>query len=123
MKLLVSVSLGLFSHIVLSTKVVAQNSSVDIGYREEGTDHWYETHGPWAFLLVMIWFFVPCLIAARNKSDDIGETYWKWWFIFLGGFGLLLLMDRFQPASAVALYLAIAVYGLFIHKEKKTDDK
>jgi hypothetical protein len=122
MKSLVSVSFGIFTYLVVSTQLVAQNASVDTGYREEGTDQWYETHGPWAFTLVIIWLIVPYVIAVRNQSSDIGETYWKWWFVFLGGFGFLLLMDEFQPILAIALFLAISVYGFFMHKEKGADD-
>ena len=91
----------------------AQNTRLDPDYDEGGfrnpSDFWI------ALCIALIHFIAPALISSKT-----GEFYWKWWFVFFGGFAF---SAAFLPRSStyfLLVYVVITIYGL--NQTQKNDD-
>jgi hypothetical protein len=84
-------------------------------YSGEGFDYWYRTQFWPALVALLIQWGAPYFIAQKIDEYDIGFLYWKWWFIFLAGFGFLAVTEigGGDAYYTIGLYSLIAVYGLF----------
>ena len=88
-------------------------------YSGEGFDYWYRTQFWPALVALLIQWGAPYFIAQKIDEYDIGFLYWKWWFIFLAGFGFLAVTEigGGDAYYTIGLYSLIAVYGLFFQTE------
>ena len=87
-------------------------------YSGEGSDYWYRTQFWPALVALLIQWGAPYFIAQKIDEYDIGFLYWKWWFIFLAGFGFLAVTEigGGDAYYTIGLYSLIAVYGLFFFR-------
>ena len=83
----------------------AQNTRLDLDYDEGGfknpADFWI------TLCISLIHFIAPAIISSKT-----GEFYWKWWFVFFGGFAFSVVFLPKSTTYFLLVYVAITIYGL-----------
>ena len=83
----------------------AQNTRLGPDYDEgefkNPSDFWI------TLCIALIHFIAPALISSKT-----GEFYWKWWFVFFGGFAFSVAFLPKSTSYFLLVYVVITIYGL-----------